>query len=145
MQMSSPVPEVVLPAMIGVPAPIICLCLSEDEFHQVIDQWDLRDLAYEESQEEGGLQWTRGPGTASVHLIPEIARVRAILCIDDTGVQMDEVLGLIVHELCHVWGEVCGQSGERSPSSEFMAYSMQALFQSVYREYISRKAAALES
>jgi hypothetical protein len=143
--MSSPIPEVVLPAMIGVPAPIICLCLSEAEFLQVIEQWDLQDLAHEEAQEDGGLQWVRGPGTASAHLIPEISGVRAILCIDDTGMEVDELLGLLVHELCHVWGAVCSQCGEHAPSPEFMAYSMQALFQSVYRNYKARKAASLES
>jgi hypothetical protein len=41
------------------------------------------------------------------------------------------IAGLIVHESMHAWRGVVEIIGERSPSSEFEAYSMQAISQSV--------------
>lgn len=40
-----------------------------------------------------------------------------------------ELIGILVHEAAHVWQEVRLATGERSPSIEFEAYSMQAITQ----------------
>ena len=40
-----------------------------------------------------------------------------------------ELIGIVVHEAAHVWQEVRLSIGERSPSIEFEAYSMQAITQ----------------
>lgn len=39
------------------------------------------------------------------------------------------VLGLLVHESVHVWQAIRDDMGERSPSIEFEAYTVQAIFQ----------------
>lgn len=49
-----------------------------------------------------------------------------------TGV---EIVGLIVHESMHIWQEVLSYMQEREPSSEFEAYSVQAIVQGLLEAY----------
>lgn len=47
-----------------------------------------------------------------------------------------QVAGLLCHEATHVWQEVRKNMGEASPSIEFEAYSVQAIFQSLYAAWL---------
>lgn len=51
-----------------------------------------------------------------------------------------EVAGLLCHEAVHVWQTVRAVMAEREPSIEFEAYSMQAIFQSLYQAWIDTRA-----
>lgn len=53
-----------------------------------------------------------------------------------------EIAGLIVHEATHVWQFVREHMGEKHPSVEFEAYSMQAIFQGLYDAYLDTKTPA---
>ncbi len=46
-----------------------------------------------------------------------------------------EIAGILVHEATHVWQEVRAAMGEREPSIEFEAYSVQAIFQELYSAF----------
>lgn len=46
-----------------------------------------------------------------------------------------EIAGLIAHEATHVWQKVREHMGEDQPSIEFEAYSVQAIFQNLYRAW----------
>lgn len=46
-----------------------------------------------------------------------------------------QIVGLIVHEAMHVWRHVRESIGEQHPSTEFEAYSMQAISQSLISAY----------
>lgn len=50
-----------------------------------------------------------------------------------------EIAGIIVHEAAHVWQEVRLAMGEKSPSIEFEAYAMQAIFQELYSAFQSTR------
>lgn len=50
-----------------------------------------------------------------------------------------EVLGLFVHEATHVWQTVRDEMGEKSPSIEFEAYSMQAIFQQLWSAWLNTR------
>ncbi|WP_332604774.1 hypothetical protein [Acinetobacter sp. ESBL14] len=46
-----------------------------------------------------------------------------------------EVFGLLLHEAVHVWQKVRLLMGERDPSTEFEAYSIQAIAQDLFKMY----------
>ena len=55
-----------------------------------------------------------------------------LVCISKDAIKSHnfvEVVGLIVHECTHAWQYVQAAMNEQSPSSEFEAYTMQALVQ----------------
>jgi hypothetical protein len=54
----------------------------------------------------------------------------------------NEIIGLLIHESVHVWQQFCERIGESNPSSEFEAYSIQAISQSLivaYSELTAKK------
>ncbi len=53
-----------------------------------------------------------------------------------------EVFGLLVHEATHVWQKIRDSIGEREPSIEFEAYSMQAIFQGLLSAWKETRGAA---
>jgi hypothetical protein len=60
----------------------------------------------------------------------------AIVQIGDTGDKDQlQVYGLLLHEAVHVWQIVKRRMGEREPSLEFEAYSIQAIAQDLFEMY----------
>lgn len=51
-----------------------------------------------------------------------------------------EIAGLLCHEATHVWQAVRKDMGEKEPSIEFEAYSMQAIFQGLYQAWLDTRA-----
>ncbi|EKU59476.1 hypothetical protein ACINWC323_1017 [Acinetobacter sp. WC-323] len=54
---------------------------------------------------------------------------------DTSGRDLIEVYGLLLHEAVHVWQRVKTLMGEREPSTEFEAYSIQAIAQDLFEMY----------
>ncbi|RRY22030.1 hypothetical protein EGJ57_04475 [Brucella anthropi] len=48
---------------------------------------------------------------------------------------ISEITGLLVHEATHVWQTIRDDIGEKDPSPEFEAYSMQAIFQGLFTAF----------
>lgn len=48
---------------------------------------------------------------------------------------ISEITGILVHEATHVWQTIRDDIGERDPSPEFEAYSMQAIFQGLFTAF----------
>lgn len=60
----------------------------------------------------------------------------AIVQIGDTSDKDQiQVYGLLLHEAVHVWQKMKKLMGEREPSSEFEAYSIQAIAQDLFKMY----------
>lgn len=60
-----------------------------------------------------------------------------VLLDDKADVTDSEKVALLVHESVHVWQEIRNRMGEKEPSSEFEAYSVQSIFLgllSIYQE-----------
>lgn len=74
---------------------------------------------------------------ASAHFFDNADGKRAaIVCIRDfENKDPEAVQALIVHEAVHVWQKIRESYGERSPSSEFEAYSIQALTLNLLTEF----------
>lgn len=60
----------------------------------------------------------------------------AVVQLGDTSERkLIEVYGLLLHEAVHVWQKVRKLMGEKEPSSEFEAYSIQAIAQDLFKMY----------
>lgn len=60
----------------------------------------------------------------------------AVVQLGDTSERdLIEVYGLLLHEAVHVWQKVRRLMGEREPSTEFEAYSIQAIAQDLFKMY----------
>lgn len=51
-----------------------------------------------------------------------------------------EIAGVLAHEATHVWQHIREEIGEEKPSSEFEAYSVQAIFQGLYQAWLDTRA-----
>lgn len=76
---------------------------------------------------------------ATTHFLDYEGRRTAIVCIRGWEARpMVEVVGLLVHEGVHIWQEVKDALGERSPSPEFEAYSVQWIVQQLIAEFVAQ-------
>ena len=67
---------------------------------------------------------------------------KGLICIiviqDFIGRGLAEVIGVLNHEASHAMEQYYDDIGERRPSSEFRAYSYQAMSQNLIEEFLSR-------
>ncbi|MEI1685502.1 hypothetical protein V8P93_11885 [Acinetobacter baumannii] len=60
----------------------------------------------------------------------------AVVQLGDTSERkLIEIYGLLLHEDVHIWQKVKKLMGEKEPSSEFEAYSIQAIAQDLFKMY----------
>lgn len=60
----------------------------------------------------------------------------AVVQLGDTSERkLIEIYGLLLHEAVHIWQKVKKLMGEKEPSSEFEAYSIQAIAQDLFTMY----------
>ncbi|MBC6819573.1 hypothetical protein CKK01_19100, partial [Acinetobacter baumannii] len=60
----------------------------------------------------------------------------AVVQLGDTSERkLIEIYGLLLHEAVHVWQKVKKLMGEKEPSSEFEAYSIQAIAQDLFEMF----------
>lgn len=65
----------------------------------------------------------------------------AIVCLGPTkGFSMVQVHSILAHEAVHIWQEIRGHIGEKYPSHEFEAYSIQSITQNLMTAYHQAKA-----
>ena len=64
----------------------------------------------------------------------------AVICIQvPKGKTVSQIVGLLAHEAVHIWQEIKKSIGEKEPSSEFEAYSVQWLTQCLVHKYFKKK------
>ena len=78
-----------------------------------------------------------GPdANATTHFLSRKNEVICIICLGDTkGRTVGQVHALLVHEVVHVWQKIKELTGESNPSSEFEAYSIQHLCETLFKAY----------
>lgn len=112
--------------------PYMTLVLSDAEFGAALKHCKLpRD----------GTEWIKtAHADATVHWADHPSG--GIVCIvairpkpTTTGIQ---IASLLVHEAVHIFQKYCDHIGEDSPSSEFEAYSIQRIAQSLMESYAER-------
>lgn len=116
---------------ISAPGPYLCLCLSEKEYLKA-----LRHLKVDPVDD-----WIKtSHANATCHLITCKTGLAAVVCLNNEEEREPSVvMGLLIHEAVHVWQEWCDYYGESNPSSEQMAYGIQAISQRLIAEYERRQ------
>lgn len=109
----------------------LALCLTEKQFHQKLKELKLPEKDYPPFLGS----WH---SHATTHfLVNEAGKsAAAIVCLGDMKeYDYAEIAALIAHEAVHVWQAVRETLGEKEPSSEFEAYSVQNILQTLLYEY----------
>lgn len=112
--------------------PYLILCGSEEEYLRVMKRLKCK---YFDS-------WLKPSFGGRTHSFSDGEHVTCVVCIDiKAAKQMDQivVIGMLVHEAVHVWQELCSDIGEKNPSREFEAYSIQIIAQRLVRSYKKKR------
>lgn len=104
-----------------VKAPVtLLLCTSETRYTKTLRKLDVPEYLQP--------PWLKPGADASFHQFTSGNDHIFLICVNvasiEDGVQL---VGLVVHEVVHAWGEIQKLIGETDPSSEFSAYSIQSL------------------
>ena len=109
----------------------LVLCTTQKHFERV-----LKHLAV--SRDEWP-PFTTKTADASTHFFdnPNSGATGAVVCLGaHEGYSPIDVAALLVHEAVHVWQEAVKNLGEKEPSPEFEAYSIQEISQQLMRLYV---------
>lgn len=107
----------------------LCLCLSEDEYRQV-----LKEIKYKFVD-----SWVSKNANATTHFIEAENGTVVIVCLTESKSRLPiETAGILVHEAVHIWQDWCEYYGEKHPGIEQEAYAIQAISQELMVEYARR-------
>jgi hypothetical protein len=104
------------------PLPFFCLCTAEAEYRKAMRHLKLKNPP---------LWISKGANATTHHLTNTEGKTCCVVCIEVTDESKGQVYGLLVHEAVHIWQEYCDDIGEKNPSSEFEAYTIQAISQAL--------------
>ena len=112
--------------------PYLCLCTTEKEYHAVMDY--LKVPAHQRCP------WVGKRANAATHLLENQDHgLVAVVCLGDVSRRsLVDVAALLVHEAVHVWQAFCEDIGEKSPSDEFEAYSIQSISYELMTAYANK-------
>ena len=101
--------------------PYLRLCTTEKDYHEMMDY--LKVPAHQQRP------WVSKRADATTHLLENQNHgLVAVVCLGDVSRRpLIDVAALLVHEAVHVWQAFCEDIGEKSPSDEFEAYSIQSI------------------
>jgi hypothetical protein len=104
------------------------MCQSEKEFRK-----ELKRLGIPKKDRP---EFINPGANATVHFFEKDNATSAIVCIGNReGRTHNQVCGLLVHEAVHIWQEIKSNIGEKNPSLEFEAYSIQTIAQRLIEAY----------
>lgn len=114
--------------------PYVTLVLSEQQFHKAMRHCQIR-------KEDRG-DWVSSDANATVHFPGNPAKEQC--CIVAVRVEKktdpNSVVGILVHEAVHIWQSFKRYIGEKEPSDEFEAYSIQSISQRLIAAYSEQTA-----
>jgi hypothetical protein len=112
--------------------PYLALCTSEAEYRKAMGHLKIKL--------EDTTSWVNPGFGAKTHVATHPnGGLATIVCIKPVRLgkkySREQVHALLAHEAVHVFDEFCDHIGERKPSSEFAAYSVQAIAQQLMVAY----------
>jgi len=112
------------------PGPYLTLCLTQEEFDDVLVKSKVRARP---------LFVNDGADATAHHMASVNGESMTVICIREYEKRTPiEVAGLLIHEAVHVWQEYCDVIGEISPGREQEAYAIQAISQELMAEFARR-------
>lgn len=110
--------------------PYVCLCCSEEQYADACNYLKVPYTAR-------GNWVSSTHADATTHFFESEEKFAAVVCLRPSEkISPIQTAALLVHEAVHIWQHHCERIGELSPSSEFEAYSVQALAQSLMYGYV---------
>jgi hypothetical protein len=107
----------------------VALCLTPKDFRR-----ELKHLKVPRERRPDFLATARADATT--HYFERKGKYCAIVCMAPEKKRKPlEICGLLVHEAVHIWQAHCDSIGERTPSAEFEAYSVQAIAQDLMAKF----------
>lgn len=113
------------------------LCTTEQEFHR-----ELKKLKVPRSDwpQYVGLDQNSSSDATTHHIEHANGNKICIVCIGKTkGYSQQQIHALLVHEAVHIWQKIRTEIGETRPSSEFEAYAIQRISQSLIEAFASSR------
>lgn len=112
---------------------MMAVCLSEEGF--------IREMKRMRIPKEMRPNWVLNKHSdATAHFFENDKGIAVVVCLRGWENRDPlEVAGLIVHEAVHIWQEVRSAIGEKNPSSEFEAYSIQSISQSLMSGFVKAR------
>jgi hypothetical protein len=110
--------------------PYLCLCKTEEE---LIAAYKHCTMSYPLDDD---LQFPPPGGASTIQLENPDGELVVIVTIGDrTGYSKEETSAILVHEATHVIEAFFDHIREKTPSSEFRAYCMQAVVEKLLEDY----------
>jgi hypothetical protein len=112
-------------------APYFCLCVNKKQYkkamkHLGIPKQDRPEFAFDKD----AVVYTFDKPDGSIV---------CVVCMEIMDKPINQIHGLLVHEAVHIWQKTRDYLNENYPSSEFEAYSIQAISQSLFNAYDKQK------
>lgn len=115
--------------------PNLSFCINEKEYKKV-----LKSLGIKKS-EANDFVGLGADATAHTFDRQDGDGLACVVCLSlpaCVGKSDAEIFGILTHEAAHVWQNFVEYIGERDPSREFEAYSIQTISQRLFEAYESR-------
>ena len=107
--------------------PFICLCKTSEELQKVYEQFNI-DYSASDFPSEGSAH--------TLHFEAECNEPCTVVSIGEVGTRNEAEIGaMLTHEASHVLDVFFQYIGEKEPSSEFKAYSLQAITEKLLTDY----------
>lgn len=109
--------------------PHLLLCGTEADYKKAVKHCNVHQPG----------EWLRENFNGCTHTLESKGKITCIVCInfeDAAKHPIHEVLGIIAHEGMHVYQSFIESIGERNPSREFEAYSVQMIIQRLFESYL---------
>ena len=107
------------------------LCINEKQFAKTLKHLGIK----KEESPDFVLNW-HSDATAHYFENAKTKQVSCVVCLRNfEGRDKVEIIGLLTHEAVHIWQQIKLYLGEKEPSAEFEAYSIQHLVMQLVSEF----------
>lgn len=115
----------------------MALVLSEKDYHKA-----MKKFGVPMHSRSAWIQTEQSDATTHILQHPKHGLGCVVALRTREGLDGIQIASLLVHEAVHILQEWCSYHGESKPSSEFEAYSIQAISQELMNSYAAQAAGA---